>query len=235
MHLRHRAEFRRPLSRRGNRGTVAADRAGGLRRVLEGRIEQHRPLRAALGASPRAPRSSSSARRSITSMAAARSRSASSPRRCRICRTGGCCSGSASPTRRLPPGTTASFDRPLRRAREYIEIVRKAAAGERVEYEGEIYNTGQALRAFLEAQSHPQFPIYLAGLGPQMTKLVGKISDGVFINMGTPETIQVRSPAASAPAPSKRAAIPTASRSSPRCACRSIRTAPWRARSCARC
>src|ERR1041385_1135681 len=30
------------------------------------------------------------------------------------------------------------FDRPLRRAREYIEIVKKTAAGERVEYEGEI-------------------------------------------------------------------------------------------------
>ena len=35
------------------------------------------------------------------------------------------------------------FDRPLRRAREYIDIVRKTAAGERVEYQGEIYNTGK--------------------------------------------------------------------------------------------
>ena len=35
------------------------------------------------------------------------------------------------------------FDRPLKRAREYIDIVRKVAAGERVEYEGEIYNTGK--------------------------------------------------------------------------------------------
>ena len=35
------------------------------------------------------------------------------------------------------------FDRPLRRAREYMEIVRKVVAGERVEYEGEIYATGK--------------------------------------------------------------------------------------------
>ena len=35
------------------------------------------------------------------------------------------------------------FDRPLKRAREYIDIVRKVAAGERVEYEGEIYQTGK--------------------------------------------------------------------------------------------
>jgi alkanesulfonate monooxygenase SsuD/methylene tetrahydromethanopterin reductase-like flavin-dependent oxidoreductase (luciferase family) len=81
------------------------------------------------------------------------------------------------------------FDRPLRRAREYIEIVRKAAAGERVEYQGEIYSTGQRFQLSWKP-SHPEFPVYLAGLGPQMTKLVGKISDGVFINMGTPDTIR---------------------------------------------
>jgi alkanesulfonate monooxygenase SsuD/methylene tetrahydromethanopterin reductase-like flavin-dependent oxidoreductase (luciferase family) len=81
------------------------------------------------------------------------------------------------------------FDRPLRRAREYIEIVRKVAAGERVEYDGEIYTTGKRFQLSW-TPSYPEFPLYLAGLGPQMTKLVGKISDGVFINMGTPATIK---------------------------------------------
>lgn len=81
------------------------------------------------------------------------------------------------------------FDRPLRRAREYIDIVKKTAAGERVEYEGEIYTTGKRFQLSWKPD-HPQFPIYLAGLGPQMTKLVGKISDGVFINMGTPAMIR---------------------------------------------
>src|SRR5215470_7991656 len=85
------------------------------------------------------------------------------------------------------------FDRPLRRAREYIEILRKTAAGERVEYQGEVYSTTQpGLPTFQLSwkPSHPSFPIYLAGLGPQMTRLVGQISDGVFINMATPATIQ---------------------------------------------
>src|SRR3990170_7434358 len=36
-----------------------------------------------------------------------------------------------------------TFDRPLRRIREYTEIVRKVAAGERVEYKGEMYDTGR--------------------------------------------------------------------------------------------
>jgi alkanesulfonate monooxygenase SsuD/methylene tetrahydromethanopterin reductase-like flavin-dependent oxidoreductase (luciferase family) len=81
------------------------------------------------------------------------------------------------------------FDRPLRRARESSEIVRKVAAGERVEYEGEIYQTGKRFQLSWKP-GHPVFPIYLAGLGPQMTKLVGKISDGVFINMATPAKIR---------------------------------------------
>src|SRR2546427_4516042 len=81
------------------------------------------------------------------------------------------------------------FDRPLKRAREYIEIVRKVAAGERVEYDGEIYQTGKRFQLSWKP-SHPNLPVYLAGLGPQMTKLVGKISDGVFINMATPAKVK---------------------------------------------
>lgn len=81
------------------------------------------------------------------------------------------------------------FDRPLRRVREYIEIVRKVAAGERVEYEGEIYQTGKRFQLSWKP-NHPTLPIYLAGLGPQMTKLVGKVADGVFINMATPAKIR---------------------------------------------
>ena len=81
------------------------------------------------------------------------------------------------------------FDHPLTRAREYIEILRKTAAGDRVEYQGKVYSTGQRFQLSWKP-SHPSFPIYLAGLGPQMTRLVGQISDGVFINMATPATIR---------------------------------------------
>jgi len=82
-----------------------------------------------------------------------------------------------------------TYDRPLRRIREYVDIVRKTAAGERVEYEGERYTTGKRF-ALSWKPSHPEFPIFLAGLGPMMTKLVGRISDGVFINMAIPDTIR---------------------------------------------
>jgi alkanesulfonate monooxygenase SsuD/methylene tetrahydromethanopterin reductase-like flavin-dependent oxidoreductase (luciferase family) len=82
-----------------------------------------------------------------------------------------------------------TYDRPLRRIREYVDIVRKTAAGERVEYEGERYTTGKRFSLSWKP-SYPEFPIFLAGLGPMMTKLVGRISDGVFINMAIPDTIR---------------------------------------------
>lgn len=82
-----------------------------------------------------------------------------------------------------------TFDRPLRRIREYVDIVRQTAAGDRVEYQGEIYTTGKRFQLSWKP-AHPKFPIYVAGLGPQMTHLVGKISDGVMINMAIPATIR---------------------------------------------
>src|SRR5207245_9047174 len=68
-----------------------------------------------------------------------------------------------------------TFDRPLRRAREYIDIVRRTAAGERVEYQGEIYSTGRRFQLSWKPR-HPSFPIYLAGLCPHMTRRVRQIS-----------------------------------------------------------
>jgi 5,10-methylenetetrahydromethanopterin reductase len=81
------------------------------------------------------------------------------------------------------------FDRPLRRIREYVDIVRSVAAGHRVEYAGEIYQTGQRFQLSWKPQ-YPNVPVYLAALGPQMSKLTGRIADGVFINMATPEKIR---------------------------------------------
>ena len=47
----------------------------------------------------------------------------------------------------------------------------------------------QALPAFVETQV-PTAAHLSAGLGPQMTRLSGRISDGVFINMATPDKIR---------------------------------------------
>lgn len=79
------------------------------------------------------------------------------------------------------------FERPLRRIREYAEIVRKTAAGERFEYEGEMYTTGAFKLSW--TPRYPNLPVYFAGLGEQMTRLTGRHADGVVINMANPSMV----------------------------------------------
>ena len=81
-----------------------------------------------------------------------------------------------------------TFDRPIRRVREYAEVVRQTAAGERVDYEGEIHNVSGFKLSW--KPNHPAVPIYFAGLGEQMTRLAGRMADGIVINMANPPMIR---------------------------------------------
>ncbi|GAB7018602.1 LLM class flavin-dependent oxidoreductase [Halostagnicola bangensis] len=67
-----------------------------------------------------------------------------------------------------------SFDRPVRRAHETIELVRKFTAGDgdRVRYDGELIDVADF--PALEAD----VPIYHAGLGPANRRVVGRLCDG---------------------------------------------------------
>jgi F420-dependent oxidoreductase-like protein len=75
-----------------------------------------------------------------------------------------------------------AFERPVRRLRETIDIVRLIARGERAEYRGEVYELprpggeGKALRS--GARPQPGIPIYLATLSPRSLELTGEMADG---------------------------------------------------------
>jgi coenzyme F420-dependent oxidoreductase len=69
-----------------------------------------------------------------------------------------------------------SFDRPLRRTREYIEIIRLILSGERVNYQGEIFQLKGFRLPFTPVRS--RVPIYVASLGPQNLRLTGELADG---------------------------------------------------------
>ena len=64
------------------------------------------------------------------------------------------------------------FDRPVQRMREIIEIVRLVARGERLSYQGQVYqlplpnSEGKALRS--GAPAVPPIPVYLATLSPKL-------------------------------------------------------------------
>jgi coenzyme F420-dependent oxidoreductase len=67
------------------------------------------------------------------------------------------------------------FETPLRRTREYVEIVRAYLAGDRVEYEGELFD----LSGFaLNMERTYDCPIYVAAMGEVNRQLTGEFADG---------------------------------------------------------
>jgi len=76
-------------------------------------------------------------------------------------------------------------ERPLRRTREYVEIIRLILSGERVTYDGEIIKLRN-----MKFQSKPlrrNIPVYLASLGPKNLELTGQLADG-WLPFLCPET-----------------------------------------------
>lgn len=68
------------------------------------------------------------------------------------------------------------FGNPLRREREYIEIISQLLAGENAEYQGEFFDlSGFGLR---DADELREVPIYLAAMGDTNLKLTGEFADG---------------------------------------------------------
>lgn len=80
------------------------------------------------------------------------------------------------------------FDHPLGRVREYLEIVGQALDGEKLHYQGKYFSAHNFKLAF--NSSGRRIPIYLAAFGPQMSRLAGRIADGVLINMANPSEIR---------------------------------------------
>jgi alkanesulfonate monooxygenase SsuD/methylene tetrahydromethanopterin reductase-like flavin-dependent oxidoreductase (luciferase family) len=94
--------------------------------------------------------------------------------------------GSSNPTIAKWHGQT--LDRPLGRVEEYVEIVRAATRGDKLNFEGKFFTAQNFKMAF--KPSGRKIPIYLAAFGPKMTRLAGKIADGVLINMANPAEIR---------------------------------------------
>lgn len=94
--------------------------------------------------------------------------------------------GSSNPTIARWHGLT--LDHPIGRVQEYLEIVARAMRGEKLDFEGKYFSSHAFKLAF--KPSEKRIPIYLAAFGPMMTRLAGKITDGVLINMANPGEIR---------------------------------------------
>jgi F420-dependent oxidoreductase-like protein len=86
------------------------------------------------------------------------------------------------------------FANQLQRTREYVEVVRKALARERLQYQGETLELplpdgpGKALKLMI-APVQERIPIYLAAIGPKNTALAGEIADGWLPTLFSPEHV----------------------------------------------
>ena len=70
------------------------------------------------------------------------------------------------------------WDHPVARTREYVDVLRRVLAGERVTHAGRFYRP-QGFR--LSATLSQRVPIYLAAVNPRMLRLAGEIADGVLL------------------------------------------------------
>ena len=70
------------------------------------------------------------------------------------------------------------FERPLKRMKEYVEIIRLILSGKSINYSGEIFS----LKNFSLLIKPPRntIPIYLAAVNQKMVELTWKIADGVI-------------------------------------------------------
>jgi F420-dependent oxidoreductase-like protein len=68
------------------------------------------------------------------------------------------------------------FAKPLTRMREYIDIVRKAARGERLDHDGEFFHTRRFQLRITPFRA--SLPIYVAALSPPSLRLTGELADG---------------------------------------------------------
>ena len=78
------------------------------------------------------------------------------------------------------------YERPVRRIREYVDIVRgvwTAHDGASFDYEGELYRVEGFSRAI--GQRRERIPVFLAGVRKGMLELAGEVADGVLCNVFT--------------------------------------------------
>ncbi len=81
-----------------------------------------------------------------------------------------------------------TFDRPLTRMRETIEIIRAACAGDKIDFHGALHDIPLAGARPMRLASDPvSVPIYVASLSPRMLQLTGALADGWLGTSFVPE------------------------------------------------
>lgn len=84
----------------------------------------------------------------------------------------------------------ADFDRPLKRTRESVEVVRAVLSGDPVNYDGDVFSL-RGFRLRCDAPE-PAPPVDVAGMGPKAVELAGRFADGWHALLFTPDGLRDR-------------------------------------------
>ena len=71
------------------------------------------------------------------------------------------------------------FGTPLRRIREYVDIINTLIKGDRLNYEGRIFSMNRGFRLDYD-RPRDHVPIYIAAITPKSIRQTGEIADGIF-------------------------------------------------------
>jgi alkanesulfonate monooxygenase SsuD/methylene tetrahydromethanopterin reductase-like flavin-dependent oxidoreductase (luciferase family) len=83
-------------------------------------------------------------------------------------------------TQIIGDGHGVDFERPLRRARESVDIIRALLTGGRLNYEGEIFHIRRNFRLRL-SPDEASIPLFMSAINPRMLELAGELADGVIL------------------------------------------------------
>ena len=72
-----------------------------------------------------------------------------------------------------------AFDRPLRRIREYVEVVKLLLEGGELNYDGKLFHMSRGFRLDYDRQ-RASVPVYIAAITPKSIQQTGQIADGIF-------------------------------------------------------
>lgn len=79
----------------------------------------------------------------------------------------------------IEPLHGVAFVKPLRRLREYVEIINLLMRGERLVYHGELFNLEIGYRlSFTPVRDH--IPIYIGAIRPKSVEQTGEVADGIL-------------------------------------------------------
>ena len=71
------------------------------------------------------------------------------------------------------------FEKPVKRTREYVEIIRMLLRGEKLVYNGEFFHLDRGFKLRF-TPLRADLPIYIAAMGPKNVMQTGEIADGVM-------------------------------------------------------